>query len=185
VLGVLGVAVLMGWSPLPLDGILLLSAGASLLAAVCYGLAGVYAKRALVGVPPLAAATGQQVGAAALLLPFALPLAVSTGPSMRLSPAIALAVLGLALGCTAVAYLLYFHLITSVGPTSTLSVTLLVPVFGLLWSGLFLREPVSGGTFAGLAIILSSVLLITGARLPRPKRAAAGAAALPGQVDRA
>jgi drug/metabolite transporter (DMT)-like permease len=157
-LGILGVVVLMGWSPLPLDGILLFSAGASLLAAVCYGIAAGYAKRAFAGVPPLAAATGQQVGAAALLLPFALPIAVVTGPSMRLSPGIVAAVLDLGRCCTAVAYLLYFHLITSVGPTSTSSVTLLVPVFGLLWSGLFLHEPVTGGTFADLVIILSSVL---------------------------
>ena len=184
-LGIVGVVVLMGWSPLPLDGVILLSAGASLLAAVSYGMAGVYAKRTFMGVPPLAAATGQQVGAAVLLLPFALPLAVATGPSMRLSPGMVVAVVGLALCCTAVAYLLYFHLITSVGPTSTLSVTLLVPVFGLLWSGIFLHEAVTGGTFAGLAIILSSVLLITGTRLPLPRRAIAGAPAITSQADQA
>jgi drug/metabolite transporter (DMT)-like permease len=188
VLGILGVAVLMGWSPLPLDAVILLSAGASLLAAAFYGMAGVYAKRAFAGVPPLASATGQQLGAAALLLPVALPLAATTAPSMHLSLVIVLAVLGLALGCTSVAYLLYFHLISAVGPTSTLSVTLLVPVFGLLWSGLFLHEPVTGGTFAGLANILASVLLITGARLPsrvlRAKRTAAVAVVVPTQVAR-
>jgi drug/metabolite transporter (DMT)-like permease len=67
------------------------------------------------------------------------------------------------------AYFLYFHLIRSVGPTSTATVTFLVPVFGLIWSIIFLQEPVSPGLFIGLALILTSVVLVTGLRL-RPDR---------------
>jgi drug/metabolite transporter (DMT)-like permease len=70
--------------------------------------------------------------------------------------------LGLALLSTAVAYLIYFRLIENVGPTSTLTVTLLVPVFGLLFGVLLLEEPFGLGTLAGLGIILTSVVLITG-----------------------
>jgi drug/metabolite transporter (DMT)-like permease len=61
-----------------------------------------------------------------------------------------------------VAYLIYFRLIENVGPTSTVTVTLLVPVFGLLFGVLLLDEPFGLGTLAGLVIILSSVVLITG-----------------------
>jgi drug/metabolite transporter (DMT)-like permease len=70
--------------------------------------------------------------------------------------------LGLAFLSTAVAYLIYFRLIDNVGPTSTLTVTLLVPVFGLLFGVLLLDEPIGFGTLAGLGIILTSVVLITG-----------------------
>ncbi len=72
--------------------------------------------------------------------------------------------LGLALLSTALAYLIYFRLIENVGPTSTVTVTLLVPVFGLLFGVLLLGEPFGSGTIAGLALILCSVVLITGVR---------------------
>ena len=63
---------------------------------------------------------------------------------------------------TTFAYLLYFFLLKNVGPTRTTSVTFLVPVFGSLWSILFLREPFSLGMLLGGAIILASVGLVTG-----------------------
>jgi drug/metabolite transporter (DMT)-like permease len=159
-LGVVGVAVLVGLDPVSLSGIVLLSVGASLLAALCYALGGVYAKRTFLGVSPLGMGIGQQAGAAAILLPPAIAAVPEEPPSL----AVVLSVLGLALLSTAVAYLLYFRLITSVGPTKTLTVTFLVPVFGVLFGVLLLKEPVGTGTFAGMAIILSSVALVTGIR---------------------
>jgi drug/metabolite transporter (DMT)-like permease len=133
-LGVAGVAVLVGLDPVPLSGVVLLAVGASLLAALCYALGGVYAKRTFSGVSPLGMGIGQQTGAAVILL----PPAVATLPGELPSLAVVLSVLGLALLSTAVAYLLYFRLITSVGPTKTLTVTFLVPVFGVLFGVLLL-----------------------------------------------
>jgi drug/metabolite transporter (DMT)-like permease len=83
-------------------------------------------------------------------------------PGERPPAAVVLSVLGLALLSTSVAYLLYFRLIENVGPTSTVTVTLLVPVFGLLFGVLLLSEPFGLGTLAGLGIIMSSVVLVTG-----------------------
>jgi drug/metabolite transporter (DMT)-like permease len=165
-LGLAGVAVLVGWSPVPLGPVILLSAGASLLACFSYALAGVYAARTFVSISPLSLAIGQQVGAALILLPAATPVALATAPGMRPSPGVVASVLALALLSTSVAYLLYFRLIAAVGPTKTLSVTFLVPVFGVLWSVLFLHETVGAGTMAGLAIILVSVALTTVVRIP-------------------
>jgi len=159
-LGVVGVAVLVGLDPVPLSGTVLLSVGASLLAALCYALGGVYAKRAFLGVSPLGMGIGQQAGAATLLLPPAIAAVPGEPPSL----AVELSVLGLALLSTAVAYLLYFHLITSVGPTKTLTVTFLVPVFGVLFGVLLLEEPVGIGTLVAMGTILSSVALVTGVR---------------------
>jgi drug/metabolite transporter (DMT)-like permease len=156
-MGIGGVAVLVGWDPIPVNGIVLLSVGASLLAAFSYALGGVYAKLTFTGIPPLAMAIGQQTGAAMLLFPLA---AVTLPPETPPLP-VALSALALALLCTALAYLLYFRLITNVGPTKTLTVTFLSPVFGMLFGVLLLDEPVGVGTLAGLGIILSSVALVT------------------------
>jgi drug/metabolite transporter (DMT)-like permease len=64
-----------------------------------------------------------------------------------------------------VAYLLYFRLIENVGPTKTLTVTFLIPVFGLLFGVVLLGEPVGVGTLVGFGIILYSVALVTEVRL--------------------
>jgi drug/metabolite transporter (DMT)-like permease len=97
-----------------------------------------------------------------------LPLAAVSVPG-RPSTTVVLSVLALALLSTAVAYMLYFRLIENVGPTSTSTVTLLVPLFGLLFGVVLLDEPVGLGTFAGLALILSSVALIAGLGVARQK----------------
>ena len=164
-LGVVGVAVLVGLDPLPVNGVVLLSVGASLLAALFYALAGTYAKKTFSGVRPLTLAVGQQTGAAALLLPLAAATLPGEVPPLR----VALAALGLAILCTAVAYLLYFTLIQNVGPTSTLTVTFLSPGFGVLFGVVLLGEPFGVGTLLGLGIILASVALVTGVGLKRGK----------------
>jgi drug/metabolite transporter (DMT)-like permease len=134
-----------------------------------YGLAGVYAKQNLKNVPTLTAATGQQLTASLLLL---LPSSLNMPEKAPAMPVI-LAIIALAVFCTALAYLLYFALISSVGPTKTLTVTYLIPLFGATWGVLFLRETVTLGMLAGLVVILSSVFLVNEVRLKqlRPARA--------------
>src|SRR5919107_2279988 len=157
-LGIAGVTVLVGWDPLPLNGLVLLAVAAMLIASLSYALGATYAKLSFSGIPPLGMAIGQLCGAVVLLA----PLAAISFPDRAPSTVVALSMLGLALLSTAVAYLIYFRLIENVGPTSTLTVTLLVPVFGLLFGVLLLGEPFGFGTLAGLGIILTSVVLITG-----------------------
>src|SRR5829696_8149182 len=158
ILGIFGVTVLVGWDPIPLSGIVLLSVAAMLGASLAYALGATYAKQAFSGIPPLGMAIGQQAAATALLSPLAFVSLPKETPSL----VVVLSMLGLALLSTAVAYLIYFRLIENVGPTSTVTVTLLVPVFGLLFGVLLLDEPFGLGTLAGLGIILTSVVLITG-----------------------
>ena len=97
-----------------------------------------------------------------LLLLLLLPLAAATFPAEAPPLAAVACVVGLAVPSTAVAYLIYFRLLASVGPTKTLTVTFLVPVFGMLFGVLLLKEPFGPGTLVGLAIILSGVALVTG-----------------------
>lgn len=157
-LGLLGVGVLVGWSPFPFSGTLAVSVAASLTAAACYGIAGVYTKVYVRGASSTAVATCSQLGAALFLLPLTF-----VAPSKHaLTPVVLLAVTALALLCTAVAYLLYFWLIEHAGPTRALTVTFLAPVFGVLWGVLLLSEPLSFSTFIGFGIILAGTGFVTG-----------------------
>lgn len=169
-LGVAGVAVLVGWSPLRLDGGVLLATAASLGAALCYALGGIYARTRFPDTPPLVIATGQQLGAAALL---AVP-AVAALPRHPPGPGVALAVIALALVCTAVGFALFYRLISHLGPTGALTVTFLVPLFGLLWGALFLHEPLTWSTAAGMVLVLAAVALAAGTRRSRPANGRAG-----------
>ncbi|WP_102127944.1 DMT family transporter [Deinococcus planocerae] len=163
-LGLLGVAVLVGLGPMALTPVVWLSIGASLLGALSYGVAAVYTRKNMRGTPPLALALYSQLLAAGVLLP-AVPF---TWPDQAPSGVVIASVLALALLSTAVAYLLYFGLIQRVGPTKATMVTYLSPAFGILWGVLLLREPLSVWTFVGFGLILVSVALITGVRPQRP-----------------
>lgn len=166
-LGVAGVAVLVGWNPAPLTPIVLRSVGLSLLGAAFYGLASVYINVYLKGASPLALATGGQLGASALLWPLT-PFAPPTG---QLTGTVVLCVVLLSIFSTALAFLIYFRLIVNVGPTKALTVTFLSPIFGVTWGALLLHEPIARSTLLGCAIILVGTGLVTGVRL-RPARIA-------------
>jgi drug/metabolite transporter (DMT)-like permease len=91
-----------------------------------------------------------------LVLPFRLPF---------LHFAVISSVLGTSFSCTAGAYLLYFALIQSAGSLKAMTVNFLIPIFGIMWGVIFLREQVSLHLVIGLLIILSSVILVMDVRL--------------------
>jgi drug/metabolite transporter (DMT)-like permease len=137
---------------------------ACLAAALCYGFAASYTKRHLAGVPPLAVATGTQIGATlALLLP-----AWWWWPETMPSASAWASALALALVCTGLAYILYFRLMSRVGPTNTITVTFLIPAFAVVWGWGFLDEAVTPAMLAGSAVILVGTALVTGL-IPRGK----------------
>ncbi len=154
-LGIVGVGVLVGWSPVTLSPVVLLAIGAGILAALCFGFSTVFARRYSRG-PPLPTVTGQLLCGAVLL---AAP-AVATLPQEPLSLNIWAMFLLLALIATALGNLLFFHLINTAGPTQAGSVGFLIPAFGILWGHLFLDEPLTWSLFAGMALILLSVALV-------------------------
>ncbi|MEA2595590.1 MAG: hypothetical protein QOF01_2059 [Thermomicrobiales bacterium] len=167
-IGVSGVVVLLGWNRAPFDAAFAASVAASLAAAISYAFAGAYAKSAFAGTPSLTLAIGQQFGAAVVLAPVLIPVGIVGREDLSLTRGVAAAVIALALLCTSVASLLYFFLIRSVGPTKTLTITFLVPIFGVLWGALFLDESIGTATLLGLSIVLIGVTLVTGLRL-RPR----------------
>lgn len=161
VVGAAGVALVSRAGPMSPDWPVVLAVGASLGAVVCYALAGVWLKRRTRPLAPLAVAGWSQLlGGAALL-----PLALATPVHAAITPAIVVNVLLLALVCSAAAYALYFRLIADVGPTRAMTVTFLMPAFGMVWGRLFLDETITLPMVAGAALIVAG----TGSVLrPRP-----------------
>jgi len=168
-LSLVGTAVLVGWTPAPMSGKQLLAAGMSIAATLLYGYNIVFSKVRLREATPMATSAATLLFAALVLAPFT-PL----DRDLAAVPANAwLALLGLALVSTTVAFIFYYRLIADIGPVKASTVTLLVPVFGMFWGVVFLGEPVTPGRLAGCAIILFGCALILGlVRMPVRTRAA-------------
>lgn len=168
-LGLLGVVVLTGWSPIALDAPTVTAIFATLVASLSYAASGVYVRRALAGVPAGTLALGQQLGAAVWLAVPALLFLPETPPS----PAALGAMGALAALSTALAFVLFFRMIERVGPTQTQSVTYITPAFGMFWGWLFLGEPITRGMLGGFSLVLLGMILVKGAaprmRLRQPR----------------
>jgi drug/metabolite transporter (DMT)-like permease len=63
--------------------------------------------------------------------------------------------------------LLFFRLIAHAGTSRTMTVLYLIPVFGVLWGWLFLKETVTANMVIACVVILLGVALTTG-RSPAP-----------------
>ena len=161
-----GTAVLVGWTPAPMSARELLAASFSIIATALYGYTIVFTKVYLKGATPMGTSAGTLLMAAAALLPL-MPF-TPTSREVSAIPAMAwLAMLGLAVVSTTVAFIFYYRLIADVGPVKAITVTLLVPIFGMIWGVIFLGEPVTPGRIAGCAIILAGCSLILGlVRMP-------------------
>jgi drug/metabolite transporter (DMT)-like permease len=157
VLGVAGVALVVGLSPFTVDLPFMLAVLACLGAAFAYGVGANVVRVRFEGEPPLSMAIGQQLAAAVVLLPL-----IGVMPLRSAPDALDIACLvALALASTSIAYLLYFRLLAELGATGGMTVIFVVPVFGVLWGTLFLDESIHVSTVAGGAVILLSVWLIT------------------------
>jgi len=133
----------------------LLAMGACLVAALCYGLAGSFTKRYLTGLHPLATATGSQIGATLGLTLPTLWLWPKEPVSMGAWSALAAA----ALLCSAIAHILFFRIIERAGPSRTLAVNFLTPVFALMYGAWFLDERITPWmVLCGVVIVFGTIL---------------------------
>lgn len=133
--------------------------GAALTGAMLYALSAHLTHRLLRGVPPLVIAAGSLVTSSVLL---AIP-AVLLWPTTMPSAAAWMSTLALALLATALAYVIYFRLLESAGATKAISVTYLIPLFGMVWGATFLSERITGPMLLGCGLILGGVAVTTGA----------------------
>jgi drug/metabolite transporter (DMT)-like permease len=156
-LGIAGVALIARPGGIAADPVFGWAVAAALAACCLYGVVGVLIKRFAGGASPRGMAAGNQLAAAAVLIPL-LPFM----PPLAAPSALVLAnVLALALLASGVAFVLYFRLIADVGATRALTVTYLIPLFGILWGWLFLGEALPASALAGGVLILAGTILVT------------------------
>jgi drug/metabolite transporter (DMT)-like permease len=133
---------------------------ACLIAAVCYSLAGIYARR-FKEIPSIVLA-GIQAAIAALMV---LPLALIVEHPWKLAfpgPTTWSALFALGLLSTALAYAIYFRLLARAGATNTIVVTFLIPVSALLLGTFLLKEPLELCELGGMACIILGLAIIDG-----------------------
>lgn len=158
--GLLGAVIMIGPNALSGLGLNVVAQLAVLGAAISYAFAGIYGKR-FKAFPPLVTATGQVTATALMMLPIVL---IVDKPWQQSAPSLITwgALLGLAVLSTAVAYIIYFRLLSTVGATNLSLVTLLIPVSALLLGTFILGEHLDVRDFAGMALIGLGLAFIDG-----------------------
>ncbi len=154
--GIAGVGLVTGVAADAPVGLTAWAMAACLLAAMSYGFVSVYTKKFATMASPQGIAAGSQLMAGLLLLPLT-PLALPPGPVTLF---IAVNMFLFALLSSGVAFLLYFRLIADIGPTKSLTVTFLMPVFTMIWAALFLGEAVTAVMILGCLLILAGTGLV-------------------------
>ena len=164
--GFVGVALLVGAQP---QG-KVLGALAVVGMAFCYGLGGLLTGRYLKPAQPVVVSFASTAIATLVWLPVGVAQAPSEMPGWKTIGS----VLALGIPGTALAYLLFFGLITGAGAAYASLVTYLIPPIALAYGAIFLGERFGASAFGGLALILAGVALGTGAvrvrraRQPQP-----------------
>jgi drug/metabolite transporter (DMT)-like permease len=123
-------------------------------------------------VTPANKALGQLVASSVVLLPL-MPIVDQPWSLPAPSAAGWVALVGIAVPCTALAYLLFFDLIARAGANNTALVTLLVPVSALLLGAVVLGEPVTWNALGGMALVAAGLAAIDGRLLSAIRRAPA------------
>jgi drug/metabolite transporter (DMT)-like permease len=126
--------------------------------AVCYAIGPIILSRKLAELPAL------DVVAASLVLSAIVyaPLAAWRWPSSLPSGRVLLSVVGLAVACTAVAFLVFFALIAEVGPVRATVITYVNPAVAAVLGVSILGEHVTWGMGVGFVLVLAGCVLATG-----------------------
>lgn len=131
-------------------------------ATISYGFASVFGRRfKSLGISPMMSSAGQLTGSTALLLPVTLAMHSPLDMAMP-GTTVLIALILLAVACTALAYLLFFSILSSAGATNIALVTLLVPVTAVLLGVLVLGEKLLANHLIGMAGISLGLLVLDG-----------------------
>ena len=179
-LGFLGVAVAIGLANLTSLDLTALSQLAIILAALCYGLSGAWARARLKGLKPTVAALGMVTSSTVMIWPIAL---LSEGiPSFDYGAGIWVALFYLSVIATAAAYLLLYWILPRAGAGNTSLVTLLVAPVAIVLGAFVLNETLPARAFAGFGLLALGLILMDG-RLLALVQGEGAALALPGYLS--
>jgi len=130
-------------------------------ATICFGFSALWAKRKLAGSPPIASATFQLLSGSLMMFVLA---SIFDRPWQLQMPGLItwLAILGIASLSTALAFILFFQIITRSGASNVMLVTLLVPVSAILLGYFVLGERIEAREIVGALVIASALLVIDG-----------------------
>jgi drug/metabolite transporter (DMT)-like permease len=96
-----------------------------------------------------------------------LPVGIATTPGHSPGPGAIAALVGLGVVGTALAFVIFYELINSVGPARAALVSYLAPGVALFYGAVFLHEAITLAAVAGLVLILAGVAIAS-----RPRRVA-------------
>jgi drug/metabolite transporter (DMT)-like permease len=157
-IGLVGVAIVVGFDPGALVGNELAAELALIGAAVSYAIGGVYARRNVHGLRPMIPALFQ---VAFGLVMVGIPAIVLEGPiRLDILPEALFAVVWLGLLGSGAAYLVFFRLLGHWGATRTSLVAYLLPIWGILLGALVLQEPVDARLILGTALVIGGIALV-------------------------
>ena len=161
--GLIGVAALVGFDSIKSLGGDVRFQLAIILASVFYAFSAVWARR-FSQMPPIVNAASQTTASSIMLLP--LMLVVDHPWSLPMPSMLAIySQLGLSLLCTAVAYILFFTILKRAGSTNISLVTFLVPISAMILGAAFLSEQITANHILGMLVIGIGLALIDG-RIP-------------------
>ncbi|MGZ8481810.1 MAG: DMT family transporter [Candidatus Limnocylindria bacterium] len=172
-IGLIGVAVLVGFDPADLASGELVAEIALIGASISYAAGGVYAKRTMRGLRPMIPALFQV--AFAFLIAGTLALVFERPAEMRLTTEAIFAVVWLGLLGSGLAYLVFFRLLDRWGATRTSMVAYTLPVFGIILGALVLNEAVDARLLIGTALVIGGIFLVNSKYGARPLMARRGA----------
>lgn len=132
--------------------------------AFCYALGPLILVRYLSDLPGL----GVVAASLAISAVIYLPAGVGSWPTGDVSSEAWLSVVGLAVVCTALAFLIFFQLVAEVGPARATVITYVNPAVALVLGVIVLDESITVATVVGFALILAGCVLAT-AREREPK----------------
>ncbi|VFR80257.1 Permease of the drug/metabolite transporter (DMT) superfamily [plant metagenome] len=158
VAGLLGTSLIVGFQALDGLGRELLAQIAVVAATVCYAGAAIFG-RSFKGLHPILPAAGSMLCGAAILIPASL--VVDHPWTLAPSGASLLALLGLSVFSTALAFVIYFRLVHTLGSIGTTSVAYLRVPIGVGIGVLFLGEQLGATAWIGLVCVVAGVIAMT------------------------
>ena len=167
-IGMAGVAVIVGWRSLLEFDPRAMGQIAVLGACISYAFAGVWARSYMKGLTPTQSATGMLTGSTLLMLPIAWM--AEGAPDLSLSLTSIAAILYMSVIGTVAAYLLYYRILAAAGSGNLMLVTIMMPPISIFLGWAVLDERLAPSAFIGCGLIALGLIILDG----RAWRAVAG-----------